>query len=87
MSVLTHLPRERAYTVLLTEEPGVGFNVTVPALPEVATYGATRDEAIESAREAIALWIEDLEARGLPVPEDPAADSTYIVRIAAKGNA
>ncbi|MBI2756054.1 MAG: type II toxin-antitoxin system HicB family antitoxin [Chloroflexi bacterium] len=74
---------ERAYTVRLTQEPGVGFAVEVPALPEVATYGATREEAIESAREAITLWIDDLEARGLPVPEDAEAATTYVIRIAA----
>ncbi|MBO0662045.1 type II toxin-antitoxin system HicB family antitoxin [Jiella sp. MQZ9-1] len=40
-------------TITLQPEPEVGFTVLVPALPEVVTSGATIDEAMAHAREAI----------------------------------
>jgi predicted RNase H-like HicB family nuclease len=49
---------------------GGGFTVVVPALPAVITYGATREEALENARDAIRLCLESLRARGLPAPQD-----------------
>lgn len=62
---------ERRYTILLDpdDEEG-GYRVTVPALSGVVTHGETVDECRERAREAIALHIEGLVARGLPVPEE-----------------
>jgi antitoxin HicB len=47
-----------------------GFTVEVPSLPGCITQGDTVEEALANAREAIALYIEDLEAAGEPVPED-----------------
>ena len=38
-----------------------------PSLPGCLSQGRTRAEAIENIREAIALYIEALEADGLPV--------------------
>lgn len=38
--------------------------------PGCFTQGATRDEALERAEEAIAGHVEALEARGYPVPVD-----------------
>ncbi len=61
----------RRYVVVLTpttEEDEVGYTVTVPALPGCVTEGDTMDEALGNAREAISLYVESLEARGLPVP-------------------
>ena len=61
----------RRYVVVLTpttEEDEVGYTVTVPALPGCVTEGDTIDEALGNAREAISLYVESLEARGLPVP-------------------
>jgi len=40
-----------------------------PSLPGCISQGRTRAEAIENIREAIALYIEALEADGLPVPK------------------
>ena len=57
------------YSVLLqrdSEEP-VSI-VTVPALPGCFTQGATVEQALERAREAIALHIEGFAERGEPVP-------------------
>jgi predicted RNase H-like HicB family nuclease len=61
----------RRYVVVLTpttEQDEVGYTVTVPALPGCVTEGDTIDEALGNAREAISLYVESLEARGLPVP-------------------
>lgn len=45
---------ELRYAVILEPEPdGSAFNVIVPALPEVATFGDTPEHAIAMAREAI----------------------------------
>ncbi len=41
-----------------------------PSLPGCISQGASREEAIENIREAIALYIEALEADHLPVPPE-----------------
>jgi predicted RNase H-like HicB family nuclease len=57
------------YTIVLRREPdGSAVNVHVPALPGVFTWGANEEEAIASAREAIALHLEGFRERGLPLP-------------------
>lgn len=62
------------FTVILQPETDPEFsgyfNVSVPALPGCLTYGATREEALANAREAIEVYLEELEARGEPIPED-----------------
>ena len=84
MTPASMTPRRHTYTVRVTADPdGRGFNVEVPALPEVYTYGATVGQALESARDVIALWIADQEERGLPVPEETPTAGTYLVQIAA----
>ncbi len=42
----------------------------MPSLPGCVTYGATMDEAVEMAKEAIELYVESLEAHKEPVPSD-----------------
>lgn len=50
---------ERRFTIVLTPQPdGSAYNVTVPALPGCVTWGATVEEAIEMAKDAIALYLE-----------------------------
>lgn len=46
-----------------------GLHVSVPALKGCHSWGATRDEAREAIREAIALWLESARANGIPVPD------------------
>jgi antitoxin HicB len=59
------------YTIVLTpESDGSAINVTVPAMPGVLTWGATREEALTSAREAIELHLEGYVERGRPFPRD-----------------
>lgn len=62
--------KQRTYRILLTPEDEGGFSVTVPALPGCFTQGETIEEAIEMAKEAIALYVESLEEDGEPVPDD-----------------
>ncbi|RMH10548.1 MAG: type II toxin-antitoxin system HicB family antitoxin [Armatimonadetes bacterium] len=41
-----------------------------PSLPGYVSQGKTKQEALENIKEAIALYIEVLRERGLPVPDD-----------------
>ena len=48
-----------------------GFWVAeVPSLPGCISQGETREEALTNIKEAIELYLEVLQADGLPVPED-----------------
>jgi len=49
------------------DEDGI-FVAEVPSLPGCISQGATREEAVRNIREAIALYLESLEAHGDPVP-------------------
>ena len=74
----------RKYTIILepdTEEGG--FTVTVPALPGCITQGETIEQCIERAREAIAGYIESLEADGEPVPEETEPPQIITINVAA----
>lgn len=56
------------YRVLIEEvEDGI-FVAEVPSLPGCISQGRTRNEAIENAKEAIAAYLESLEAHGEPIP-------------------
>lgn len=45
------------------------FIAEVPELPGCMAHGETREEALEQAREAMALWLEAAREHGDPVPE------------------
>lgn len=49
------------------EEDG-GYSVSVPRLPGCTSQGETREEALAMIREAIALYLESLEAHGDLIP-------------------
>jgi len=53
------------YKILLHKEPEGGYTVSVPVLPGCITYGEDVDEAIAMAKEAIELYVEELESRSL----------------------
>ena len=76
--------REYEYTILLdpNEDEG-GFTVTVPALPGIVTQGDTVEEAREMARDAIALYLEDLVADGEPIPTERVSPQLARVTVAA----
>ncbi|MBR0177397.1 MAG: type II toxin-antitoxin system HicB family antitoxin [Bacteroidales bacterium] len=60
----------RTYKINLRKEAEGGYTVFVPSLPGCITYGDTVDEAIEMAKEAIELYIEELQDRGEQIPDD-----------------
>ena len=45
------------------------FVVDVPELPGCAAHGATQEEALASAQQAIQLWLETAREFGDPIPE------------------
>ncbi len=49
---------------MLHKEAEGGYTVTVPALPGCITYGDNVDEAIVMAKDAIDIYIEELQSRG-----------------------
>lgn len=70
-----------SYAVVLEGEPdGSAVNVIVPALPEVATFGRTREEALRMAEDAIRLSIAYRRDNGLEIPPGD-ADFTQLERI------
>lgn len=72
----------RRYTVVLTPEPEVGgYSVAVPALPGCYTQGDTLEEALDNARDAIRLYLEDVEANGEPVPVESAPPELVAVEV------
>lgn len=60
----------RTYRINLRKEEEGGYTVFVPSLPGCITYGETIDEAIDMAKEAIELYIEELQDRGENIPDD-----------------
>lgn len=47
-----------------------GFTVTVPSLPGCVTWGESIEEAKIMAKEAISLYLEDMEENGEEIPND-----------------
>ena len=58
------------YKILLNKEPEGNYTVSVPALPGCVTFGETPEHAIEMAKEAIDLYIEELKGRGEEIPDN-----------------
>lgn len=50
-----------------------GYQVTVPLLPGLITYGRTLKEAREMARDAITCYLEGLLKDGQPIPDEKVA--------------
>ena len=70
------------YSVVLSPEPdGSAYNVTVPALPGCVTWGATIEQAVAMAQDAIALWLEDMAADGEEIPIEVAAPVVRMVKV------
>ena len=62
---------EYGYTVIYEPLAEGGYQVIVPALPGIVTYGRTIEEAREMARDAIVCHIRGLLKDGEEIPEDP----------------
>jgi antitoxin HicB len=72
---------EYGYTTLFEPLPEGGFNVLVPAIPEICTYGETLEEAREMARDAIRCYLESALKTGEPIPGDVAEITTEKVAV------
>ena len=62
--------REYSYTVVYEKLPVGGYNVIVPAIPEICTFGETAEEAREMAKDAIRTCLESARQAGEPIPDD-----------------
>lgn len=62
------------YVALIDGESGA-FGVVVPDCPGCAGMGDTIEEALDSATEALRIWVEAIEAQGdrAPIPRSMAA--------------
>jgi antitoxin HicB len=67
---MSNVVKNLDFTVILEPQPGGGFTVSVPALPEVVTEGETEAEALKMAEEAISAVLEYRRDNGLPIPVD-----------------
>jgi predicted RNase H-like HicB family nuclease len=56
------------YRVLIEQDEDGVFVAEVPSLPGCISQGKTRKEATENIKEAIALYLESLDARNEAVP-------------------
>ena len=56
------------FRVLIEQDEDGVFVAEVPSLPGCVSQGATRQEAVRNAEEAIAAYMESLNERGEPVP-------------------
>ncbi len=58
------------YKILLHKEPEGLYTATVPALPGCTTFGENVEHAIQMAKEAIKIYIEELQSGGEHIPDD-----------------
>ncbi len=56
------------FTAIFEVQPDGGYHAFCPALPGCHSEGGTLEEAVSSIREAVALYLESLQARGEPLP-------------------
>lgn len=69
MTVTTPQAKSKRKVLLYPGEDGY-FVVEVPSLPGCISQGKSREEALANIGEAIALYIEVLQDRGEPIPDD-----------------
>jgi len=63
---------EHGYSVMFEPVPEGGYNVLVPAFPEICTFGPTLEEARAMAADAIRCVLESMRMEGKPIPPDRA---------------
>lgn len=56
------------FNVIFTPQEEGGYTAEVPDLPGCISEGDTLEEAKENIEEAISLYLESLEERGVPLP-------------------
>jgi len=58
------------YTVIFEPVEKGGYDVIVPAIPEICTFGKTIEEAREMAEDAIRCYLESALEEKEPIPLD-----------------
>ena len=61
---------KKFYKAIFEPQEEGGYTVTVPSLPGCISEGDTYEDALANIKEAIALYLESLQADGLPIPEE-----------------
>ncbi len=64
------MTKEYHYTVFFEPLEEGGYNVVVPAIPEICTFGRTLEEARAMAEDAIRCYLESAIQLGEGIPED-----------------
>jgi len=70
---------EHGYTVIYEALSEGGYQVLVPALPGIVTFGRDLAEAREMARDAIVCHLRGLLKDGEEIPEDPFARTQPLI--------
>jgi predicted RNase H-like HicB family nuclease len=68
------------YTVVLQRESDGGYVASVPALPGCVSQGDTRSESLDNIKEAIELYLEDVQAAGEPLPVEENLEYVEVTR-------
>lgn len=71
------------YLLAVNEQAG-GYLVHFPALPGCTSWGETYKEAIRNAGEALAVYLESLEALGRALPEEHQSDDPVSLGITVR---
>jgi len=58
------------FTVIFEPLEEGGYDVIVPAIPEICTFGDTLEQAKRMVKDAIKCYLESAIKRGEPIPED-----------------
>lgn len=58
----------RAYLIALSEDEDGAITAEVPELPGCVSHGATRDQALTNVRDAIQVYLEELESQARQPP-------------------
>jgi antitoxin HicB len=64
------MAKNLTYRIILNKEPEGTFTAIVPSLPGCITYGDNVEHAIQIAKDAIELYLEELRTRGEEIPDD-----------------
>ena len=62
------------YPAIFEAEDGGGYSVSLPDLPGCFTEGDTLEDALEMTRDAMGIYVSELESdgKGIPAASDPA---------------
>ena len=62
-----------SYNAIFTPNEQKGFNVSFPDFPGCVTFGNSFEDAKKYAKEALELWIEELNQNKTDIPEESEA--------------